>query len=163
MLRVTRCCLGHRRLPLKCGASVACHHCIYYVECCVGSSDVAAGARPGQNSRAGFIDGIGFYCVVVAGGPTAIIQVNASFGAAVHYVARRRISVTAQIDSIKNLRSDDFISSDDGVVSQKTGPGALRHYSELRISNRIVRHRYASRSDHQNSDSCIAIVVTRVA
>src|ERR1700732_5286670 len=117
MLRVTRCWLCYRRSRLKRGASVAGHYCVYYVEYCVGSGDVAARASPSQNSRTGFIDGIGLYCVVVARGSAAIIQVNASFGAAVHYVARHRISVAAEIDSVKQLCPDNPISGNGGGVS----------------------------------------------
>src|SRR5580704_17347285 len=119
ILRVTRSWLCCRRLPLKRGASIVCHHCSYYVEYCVGSSDVAAGACPGQNTRAGFIDVIRFYCVVVARGAAAIIEVNAGFGAAVHGVGGHRISVTAQIDSVEQFGSDDLIAGNGGGVSQK--------------------------------------------
>src|ERR1700693_1112453 len=109
--------LCYRRSRLKRGAGVVCHHCIYYVEYGVGSGDVAAGARPGQNTRAGFVDVVVFYCVVVACGPAAIIQVNASLGAAVHHVASRRVSVATEIDSVKQLGSDNPISGNGGGVS----------------------------------------------
>jgi hypothetical protein len=84
MFRAARCWLGFGRL--KRGASVAGHYCIYYIEYCVGSVDVAAGASPGQNTRAGFIDVVIFYRVVVARGLATIIQVNACLSAAIHHV-----------------------------------------------------------------------------
>src|ERR1700722_12859796 len=161
MPRVTRCWLCYRRLRLKRGAGVVGHYCIYYVEYCVGSSDVAASARPGQNTRAGFIDVVAFYCVVVACRTAAIIQVNARFGAAVHCVASRRIPVTAQIDSIKQFCPDNPISRNGGAVSQESLAGTFSYDSELRVSNHVVRDSDAGGSKYKDAHSGIPIVAAQ--